>query len=127
MYEKENNGKVGIKMIDVGVVCIKLAGRDAGKTCVVVDKLDNKYVVIDGETRRKKCNLKHLAPTGKTLKIKKGATTAEVRKALASEGVKAKEKKEKTKVKTKTAKPKPKRKVKDTKKTKEEKKKKPKK
>lgn len=98
-------------MIDVGVVCLKIAGRDAGKTCVVVDKLDDKYVVIDGETRRRKCNVKHIEPTGKTLKIKKGATTAEVRKALSSEGITFKEKKEK-KTKTKTAKPKQQRKVK---------------
>lgn len=109
-------------MIDIGVVCLKIAGRDAGKTCVVVDKLDDIFVIIDGETRRRKCNIRHIEPTGKKLKIKKGATTAEVRKALASEGITFKEKKDK-KTKTKTEKPKPQRKVKAVKQPKEEKKK----
>ena len=49
-------------MIDIGRVCIKLAGRDAGKKCVIVGILDDKTVMIDGETRRRKCNILHLEP-----------------------------------------------------------------
>ena len=48
-------------MFDVGRVCLKIAGRDAGKKCVVVEKLEGKYVLIDGMTRRKKCNTLHLS------------------------------------------------------------------
>ena len=60
-------------MMDVGRLCVKIAGRDAGKKCVIVDVVDDRFVMIDGETRRRKCNLKHLEPTEDTIKIAKGA------------------------------------------------------
>ena len=61
-------------MMDVGRICVKIAGRDAGNKCVVVEVLDNNFVIIDGETRRRKCNVKHLEPLAETVKISKGAT-----------------------------------------------------
>ncbi len=65
-------------MIEVGRLCIKIAGRDAGKKCVIVDVLDKNTVMIDGETRRRKCNIKHLEPLKDTIKIKKKASHADV-------------------------------------------------
>jgi large subunit ribosomal protein L14e len=73
-------------MIDIGRVCVKIAGRDAGKRCVVVDVLDENYVLVDGETRRRKCNILHLEPLDKTVEITKGASHAEVAKAAAALG-----------------------------------------
>jgi len=69
-------------MLDLGRVCIKLLGRDAGKECVIIKILDNKYVLIDGNTRRKRVNIKHIEPLSKTIKIKEEATTEEVLKAF---------------------------------------------
>lgn len=69
-------------MIDIGRVCVKLAGRDAGKKCVVVDVIDDKYVLIDGETRRRKCNIMHLEPLDMTVEIGKGASHEAVVKAV---------------------------------------------
>jgi large subunit ribosomal protein L14e len=69
-------------MIDVGRICVKIAGRDAGLKCVVVEVLDNNFVLIDGETRRRKCNILHLEPLDKTVELKKGASHAEVEKAF---------------------------------------------
>ncbi|MEM4239937.1 MAG: 50S ribosomal protein L14e [Candidatus Woesearchaeota archaeon] len=71
-------------MIDVGRICVKTAGRDAGLKCVVVDVIDNNFVLIDGETRRRKCNILHLEPLDRTVEIKKGASHAEVAKAFES-------------------------------------------
>ncbi|MBD3313523.1 50S ribosomal protein L14e [Candidatus Woesearchaeota archaeon] len=82
-------------MIDIGRVCVKIAGRDAGKTCVVVDLLDNSKVLIDGDTRRRKSNVKHLEPLESTIKIKKGATHADVAKELKKIGVESRETKSK--------------------------------
>ena len=65
-------------MLDVGRVCVKTAGRDATKYCVVVEVLDEKHVLVDGNTRRKKVNKLHLEPLSKTLEIKKGADTKTV-------------------------------------------------
>ncbi len=74
-------------MFEVGRLCVKLAGRDAGKKCVVIDVLDDSHVLIDGETRRRKCNLKHLDPLGESLDVKKGASRADVKKAFKGIGV----------------------------------------
>ena len=66
----------------IGTLALKIAGRDGNNWCVIVDKIDDNYVLIDGNVRRKKCNIKHLEATEKILKIKKGASTDEVRKVL---------------------------------------------
>ncbi len=80
-------------MFKVGDVCVKIAGRDAGKTCVVVDTLESGLVLVEGATRRRKCNTRHLEPTGKSLDVKKGASHEAVMKALGLEPVQRKPKK----------------------------------
>ena len=69
-------------MYDIGRVVIKLAGRDAGKKAAIVEKLDDRYVMIDGETRRRKCNVAHLEVLNETINIKEKASHEEVCKAL---------------------------------------------
>jgi len=69
-------------MIDVGRICVKTAGRDAGLKCVVVDVIDDNYVLIDGETRRRKCNILHLEPLDKAVQLRKGASHEEVAKVF---------------------------------------------
>jgi len=75
-------------MIEVGSLCIKIAGRSAGSYCVVVDKIDETFVLIDGNVKRKKCNIKHLEPIGIVLKIRKGASTSHVHDAMKKEKIK---------------------------------------
>lgn len=82
----------------IGRVCMKIAGRDAGKIGVIIDTLEEGFVLVDGAVRRKKCNIKHLEFLDEEVKIKKGASHAEVVKALAKFGVV--EKKKKSKLKT---------------------------
>jgi large subunit ribosomal protein L14e len=77
-------------MFEIGTVCVKIAGRDAGKQCVVVEAAKDGIVIIEGETRRRKCNVRHLEPLGRDVKVKAGANHAEVMKAL---GLKEKESK----------------------------------
>ncbi len=60
-------------MIEVGRLCVKIAGRDSGNKCVVVDIIDDNYVLIDGSVRRKKCNIRHLEPLDEKIKLRKGA------------------------------------------------------
>lgn len=64
--------------MEIGRLCVKIAGRDAGGLCVVVDVLDKHFVMIDGNVRRRKCNALHLEPLAEVLKIKKGASHSEV-------------------------------------------------
>jgi large subunit ribosomal protein L14e len=74
----------GNKMMnEIGRLCVKLAGRDSNKTCVIVDVLDEHTVLIDGQTRRRKCNIRHLEPLNKVIKLSKGASHADVKKAFA--------------------------------------------
>jgi len=69
-------------MLTIGRLCMKTCGRDAGKKCVIVDILDNNLVLIDGATRRRKCNILHLEPLTQELDIKKGASHEEVVKVF---------------------------------------------
>ena len=80
-------------MFEIGKICIKIAGRDAGKVAVVVDVIDDKIVLIDGNVRRRKCNISHLEPLDGDVKIKKGASTSEVHKAMSTAKIKVIEKK----------------------------------
>lgn len=82
-------------LFEVGRLCVKLAGRDAGLKCVVVDVVDNVYVLVDGETRRKKVNTRHLEPLEEVIEIKAGASHEEVKKALHKKGLIVRESKPK--------------------------------
>lgn len=84
-------------MMDIGRVCIKIAGRDAGETAVVIEKIDETFVLVNGNVRRKRCNIKHLEPTEKFVVIQAGASTEELHKAMKEAGLEVKRKSEKTK------------------------------
>ncbi|MCD6464501.1 hypothetical protein J7L02_03200 [Candidatus Woesearchaeota archaeon] len=62
-------------MFKPGMVCLKTAGRDAGKYCVVLTIKDN-YALIEGYTRRRKCNIKHLEPLGMSITLPKNIDQA---------------------------------------------------
>ena len=106
--------------MEIGRLCVKIAGRDAGKKCVIVDVLEGNFVLVDGATRRKRCNILHLEPLNEVLKIKKGASHADVAKEFKKLGIEVSE----TKAKKAAAKPTKKRKTSE--KPAEEKKEKPK-
>ncbi len=65
-------------MIEIGRLCVKLAGRDAGNKCVIVEVLDKNFVMIDGNVRRRKCNTIHLLPLKDKIEIKDKATHEDV-------------------------------------------------
>lgn len=76
-----------MSVTDIGSVCVKKAGREKGKKCVVVDVIDKNYVLVTGPksltgVKRRRVNVKHLEPTGEKLNVKKGASDEEVQKAL---------------------------------------------
>jgi len=72
--------------IEIGRVCKKLTGREAGRYCVVVDEVDESYMMVTGPkkltgVKRRQCNILHLEPTDDILDIKKGASDEVVEKA----------------------------------------------
>lgn len=77
--------------IEVGRVCIKVAGRESGRKCVIVDVMDKSYVVVTGPrkvtgVKRRRVNINHVAPTEDTIKIKRGASDDEVTQMIEADG-----------------------------------------
>lgn len=73
-------------MFEVGRVCMKTAGREAGKYCVVVKKEDENFVMVTGPksitmVKRRRCNINHLEPLTEKINIKSDASDADVLKA----------------------------------------------
>jgi large subunit ribosomal protein L14e len=87
-------------MIEIGRLVVKLAGRDAGLKGVVVEILDKGFVLIDGQVRRRKCNVIHLEPLDKIIEIPKNANHEDVIKAFKAEGIEVAEKRKKKTPKT---------------------------
>ena len=74
-------------VLEVGRVCIKLSGHEAGRKCVVVDVLDRNFVVVSGpRVKRRRCNVMHLEPTDKKLDIPRGCSDEDVKRALEALG-----------------------------------------
>ncbi|MBU0460512.1 MAG: 50S ribosomal protein L14e [Nanoarchaeota archaeon] len=79
----------------VGRLCVKIAGRDAGRKCVVVETIDEHFVVVDGDVRRKRVNVKHLEPLAEMVEIKDKAAHEAVKVAFDKLGLAVWEKKSK--------------------------------
>jgi large subunit ribosomal protein L14e len=72
-----------VPAIEVGRVCVKLAGRESGRKCVIVDVMDKSFVVVTGPkkltgVKRRRANINHVAPTEDVIPIKRGASDEEV-------------------------------------------------
>jgi large subunit ribosomal protein L14e len=68
--------------IEVGRICVKIAGREAGEKCVIVEVIDDKFVEVVGTTmKNRKCNIKHLEPVDQTMEIK-SEDVEEIKKEL---------------------------------------------
>lgn len=85
-----------MSLFEVGRLCIKVAGRDAGNKCVVIQELDKGYVLIDGGVRRKKVNIKHLEPLAEIIELNNKASHEEVKKVFEKSGWEVWDKKSKT-------------------------------
>lgn len=73
--------------VDVGRICVKLTGREAGKKCVIVDVVDRNFVLVTGPKqvngmKRRRVNVNHIEPTERKINIKRGDTDDQIMKAL---------------------------------------------
>jgi len=78
--------------IEIGRICVKVAGREAGRKCVIVDIIDDNFVLVTGPksltgVKRRRVNIKHIEPLDKVIDIKRGASDEEVLKAIAATGL----------------------------------------
>lgn len=72
-----------MSVMDVGRVCLKLTGREAGGRCVIVDIIDRNYVLVTGPreltgVRRRRVNIGHLKPLDEKIEIPRNASDEEV-------------------------------------------------
>ncbi|MGB9958906.1 MAG: 50S ribosomal protein L14e [Candidatus Bathyarchaeales archaeon] len=78
--------------IEVGRICVKICGREAGKKCVIVDVIDKNFVLVTGPKtvtgiKRRRANINHLEPLVEKIEIKRGATDEDVIEALKAKGL----------------------------------------
>jgi large subunit ribosomal protein L14e len=65
--------------MEIGRVCMKISGREAGKYCVVLKKEGNAFVLVTGPkiltgVKRRKANIEHLEPTKYIVEIPENAS-----------------------------------------------------
>lgn len=77
--------------VEVGRICIKIAGREADKKCVIIDVMDKSFVMVTGPkkvtgVKRKRVNLNHLLVLDEKLDLRRGASDEEVTSALEAAG-----------------------------------------
>ena len=80
------------RVIEVGRLCVKTRGREAGRKCVIVDIIDENFVLITGPksltgVRRRRTNINHIEVLDKKVEISKGASDEEVLKAIEDAGL----------------------------------------
>lgn len=78
--------------IEIGRICVKISGREAGKKCIIVDIIDENYVLITGPKsltgiKRRRCNINHIEVLDKKIDVAKGASDEEVLKAVEAAGL----------------------------------------
>ncbi len=79
-------------ILETGRVCLKIAGREAGKYCVVVKPIDSGFVMVSGpktitRIKRRKCNIFHLEPVNEKLNISESADDSALENAWKESGL----------------------------------------
>jgi large subunit ribosomal protein L14e len=77
--------------VEVGRICVKTAGRENGKKCVIVDVMDKSFAMVTGPkavtgVKRKRVNLSHIMPLQDRIEVARGASDEEVSSALTAAG-----------------------------------------
>ena len=70
--------------LEKGMVCVKTRGKEAGRKVIIVDFDRKKYeATVDGPlVKRRKCNAKHLLPTGQKIPAAKIKTNMDFKELL---------------------------------------------
>jgi len=77
--------------IEIGRICVKLTGREAGRKCVIVDLADKSFVLITGPksvtgVKRRRANISHIEPLQDKVEIKRDVSDEELVEALKASG-----------------------------------------
>ncbi|MFB0567091.1 MAG: 50S ribosomal protein L14e, partial [Candidatus Bathyarchaeia archaeon] len=71
--------------VEVGRICVKITGREAGKKCIIVDVIDKNFLLITGpkqvnSVKRRRVNVSHVEPTEKKVNMSRGESDEEIMK-----------------------------------------------
>ncbi len=81
-----------MSLYEIGRICVKTMGREAGSLCVVIEKKDESYVLVTGPrqlsgVKRRSCNIRHLEPLETMLTIAADADDEAIEKAIEEAGL----------------------------------------
>ena len=79
-------------MLELGRIVIKIAGREAGKYAVIIENVNDNFVLITGPksvtgVKRRKCNIDHIEPTEHKFDINPKADDASIENLWKSSGL----------------------------------------
>ncbi len=73
-----------MRALEVGSVCVKTTGREAGNRAVVIEEVDDNFVIVQGpRVRKRKCNVLHLVPVGKKISVTRSMSQKDIEAKLA--------------------------------------------
>ena len=69
--------------LEIGRVCMKVVGREAGKYCVIVKNINKSFAEVSGPRvltgiKRRRVNITHIEPTQYAIEIKENASDEEI-------------------------------------------------
>jgi len=78
--------------MEIGQVCVKTVGKERGKYCVVVKKVDKNFVIVSGPkaltgVKRRRANVIHLQPLRYKLEIKEDVNDEDLLEAWKKSGL----------------------------------------
>ncbi|MBS3057500.1 MAG: 50S ribosomal protein L14e [Candidatus Diapherotrites archaeon] len=68
--------------LEVGRICVKTRGRNAGKRVVVIEMQKNFAVIDAPKMKRKRCNILHLIPLEEKIDVGKSTSHEEIAKLM---------------------------------------------
>ena len=79
-------------MIEPGRICLKIAGREASRYCVIVEIVNDDFVLITGPksitgVKRRKCNIDHIEPTEHKFEIDSKVDDSKIEELWKSSGL----------------------------------------
>ena len=77
--------------IEIGRICVKQAGREQGKKCIIVDVMDKSFILVTGPknltgVKRRRVNLEHVSVLEDKVEVRRGASDEEVVQVLETVG-----------------------------------------
>jgi large subunit ribosomal protein L14e len=78
--------------MEIGQICVKTVGKERGKYCVVIKKIDENFVLVSGPkfltgVKRRRANIIHLQPLQYKLEVREDASDEEILEAWKKSGL----------------------------------------